>query len=43
MYAAWMDDAGLMIKLVPLPYKEDAQNWIVLNGYEKSTAKLRPK
>ena len=43
MYAAWMDDAGRMIKLVPLPYKEGALNWLVLDGYENSTAELRPR
>jgi len=41
-YAAWADGEGKMIKLVPLPYKDGATNWIVLEGYEKSTATLRP-
>lgn len=41
-YAVWADEQGKMIKLVPLPYKDGAQNWIVLEGYEKSTAGLRP-
>ena len=31
-----------MIKLVPLPFKENAANWFTLEGYEKSTADLRP-
>lgn len=42
-YAVWADDRGRMIKLVPLPYKEGATNWLVLEGYEKSTAMLRPQ
>jgi hypothetical protein len=41
-YAVWADAKGQMIKLVPLPYKKDASNWIVLEGYEKSAAKLTP-
>ncbi|MBI3822808.1 MAG: hypothetical protein HY289_09030 [Planctomycetes bacterium] len=41
-YAAWADAKGNMIKLVPLPYNENARNWLVLDGYEKSTAELRP-
>jgi hypothetical protein len=41
-YAAWADEAGRMIKLVPLPYKAEAKNWLVLEGYEKSTAELKP-
>jgi hypothetical protein len=41
-YAAWADDAGRMIKLVPLPYKEGAANWLVLAGFEKSAAGLWP-
>jgi hypothetical protein len=35
-YAAWADDAGRMIKLLPLPAKEGATNWLVFEGYEKS-------
>ena len=42
-YAAWADDMGRMIKLVPLPTKADATNWLVLQGFEKSAAKLRPQ
>src|SRR5262249_6292901 len=42
-YAAWSDDQGKLIKLIPLPYKEGAENWIVLEGYEKSAAGLRPR
>lgn len=41
-YAAWADAAGKMIKLVPLPYKENAANWLVAEGFEASTAPLRP-
>jgi hypothetical protein len=41
-YAAWADAHGLMIKLVPLLFKEGATNWLVLDGYEKSTATLWP-
>ena len=41
-YAAWADADGMMIKLVPLPYKADAKNWLVREGYEKSAAGLRP-
>ena len=41
-YAAWADAKGTMIKLMPLPYKDGAQNWLVLEGYEKSAAALRP-
>ena len=42
-YAAWADQNGRMIKLVPLPYKAGATNWLVLEGYEKSAAELWPK
>src|SRR5262249_3731411 len=42
-YAAWVDADGKMIKLVPLPFKENAMNWLVLEGYEKSAAGLPPK
>lgn len=41
-YAAWADAHGRLIKLVPLPYQEKARNWLVQEGYEKSTAELRP-
>jgi hypothetical protein len=41
-YAVWCDDGGQMIKLVPLPYKDGATNWLVRAGFEKSTAHLRP-
>lgn len=41
-YAAWADADGQMVRLVPLPYKDDAANWLVLDGYERSTAQLRP-
>ena len=37
-YTAWADDAGRMIKLLPLPSKDGATNWLVLDGYEKSAA-----
>src|SRR5262249_31535015 len=42
-YAAWADDGGRMIKLVPLPYKENAANWLVLEGYEKAAANMWPR
>jgi len=42
-YAAWSDDRGRLIKLVPLPYQEGAENWIVREGYEKSSPGLRPR
>jgi hypothetical protein len=42
-YAAWADADGKMIKLVPLPFNENAMNWLVLEGYEKSAAGLPPK
>jgi hypothetical protein len=41
-YAAWADETGKMIKLLPLPHKAGAAAGIVLDGYEKSTAALRP-
>lgn len=41
-YAAWADETGKLIKLVPLPYKEKATNWLVLDGYEQSTSDLSP-
>ena len=41
-YAAWADRNGKMIKLVPLPYRENAANWLVLDGYERSTSDLVP-
>jgi hypothetical protein len=42
-YAAWGDDQGKLIKLVPLPYKEGAGNGIVLAGYEKEASGLRAR
>ena len=42
-YAAWADENGQMIKLVPLPYKENASNGLVLDGYERSTSDLVPR
>jgi hypothetical protein len=42
-YTGWADPTGRMIKLVPLPYKENAGNWIVREGYEKSAANLWPR
>ena len=41
-YAVWADGDGTMVKLVPLPYKEKAANWIVREGFEKSAAGLWP-
>ena len=41
-YAAWTYADGKMIKLVPLPFKASAANWLVLDGYEKSVSGLRP-
>jgi hypothetical protein len=42
-YAAWADEKGRMIKLVPLPYREGASNWLVLEGWEKSASSLFPR
>ena len=42
-YAAWADANGTLIKLAPLPFKKNAVNWLVLDGYEKSAAELQPK
>jgi len=42
-YATWSDDRGKLIKLVPLTYKEGAENGIVLEGYEKSASGLWPR
>jgi hypothetical protein len=42
-YAAWADETGRMIKLVPLPYKEKAANWLVAEGYQKPAAGLWPQ
>lgn len=42
-YLAWVNDEGRMIKLVPLPFKPEAKNWLVLEGYQKSAAELEPK
>jgi len=41
-YAAWADGEGRMVKLVPLPYKQDAKNWLIRAGYEKSAGGLTP-
>jgi hypothetical protein len=41
MYAAWADEKGRMIKLHPLPLR--AEDHLVLEGYEKSAAKLRAR
>jgi hypothetical protein len=41
-YVAWTDDKGRMIKLMSLPFKENAGTELVLEGYEKSGARLRP-
>jgi hypothetical protein len=41
-YAAWTDDKGRMIKLTSLPFKEKNSTELVLDGFEKSAAKLRP-
>jgi hypothetical protein len=41
-YVAWADASGRMIKLVPMPYKDGATNWLIADGYEKSAAGLRP-
>lgn len=40
-YAAWANDKGRMLKLVSLPFKEGGAE-LVLEGYEKSAAGLRP-
>ena len=39
-YAAWADEKGLMIKLHALPFRAGV-DMLVLEGFEKSTAKLR--
>ena len=39
-YAAWADEKGRMIKLHALPFRAGADQ-LVLEGYEKSAAKLR--
>lgn len=41
-YAAWTDESGRMIRLVSLPFKENAGTNLVLEGFEKSAANLRP-
>jgi hypothetical protein len=41
-YVAWADAKGRMIKLAGLPFKEGQSVELVLDGYEKSAAKLRP-
>jgi hypothetical protein len=41
-YVAWADAEGRMIKLTPLPFRPDARNWLVLEGYEKSALELKP-
>jgi hypothetical protein len=41
-YVAWADSQGQMIKLAPLPFKPNAANWLVLEGYEKSVDRLAP-
>jgi hypothetical protein len=41
-YVAWADDKGRMIKLAPLPFKDGTYS-LVLAGYEKSAAGLRPE
>jgi hypothetical protein len=40
-YAAWADDDGRMIRLIPLPAKNVAAG-MTLEGYEKSAAGLTP-
>jgi hypothetical protein len=42
-YCAWADRDGKMIKLLPLPFKEGANNWIALEGFDKHTAGLIPR
>lgn len=42
-YAAWADETGRMIKLVPLPYMKGSSNGLVLDGFERSTLDLRPR
>jgi hypothetical protein len=41
-YMAWANADGIMIKLAPLPVPANPTNWLVLEGYEKSTLSLRP-
>jgi hypothetical protein len=41
-YVAWTDSKGQMIKLMSLPIKQPVGTELVLEGYEKSAANLRP-
>jgi hypothetical protein len=41
-YVAWVDSAGRMIKLASLPFKDGGYS-LVLEGFEKSAAELRPE
>jgi hypothetical protein len=41
-YAAWVDPAGRMIKLVSLPFREGS-TLLVLEGFEESSQALRPE
>jgi hypothetical protein len=40
-YAAWADDKGRMIRLIPLPFK-NATAGMTLEGFEKSATSLQP-
>ena len=42
-YAAWADESGRMIKLMPLPFQEGVASGFVLAGYEQSAGSLRPE
>ncbi len=42
-YIAWADGKGRMIRLVPLPYKEGTVTGLVLEGFEKAAASLKPR
>ncbi len=41
-YLAWADDRGTLVKHLALPYKEGTTGGLVLEGYEKAAAGLRP-
>lgn len=41
-YMAWADSKGRMVKLVSLPFKEKGGSELVLQGFQKSTTRLKP-
>lgn len=42
-YAAWATMDGLLVRLIPLPTKENQRSGLVLEGYDKSAVGLSPK